>query len=63
MNMMNEIRTMAGPSPPEFYSELQTVYDELNPLPDDLRWAMRAELPPGLGMVFASATIIFTPFF
>lgn len=45
----------------KFYSEIPQTPDELNRFPDGLRWTLRAELPPGLGLVSSSTMIIFTP--
>ena len=46
----------------EFYREIEQTPDELNRFPDRLRWTLRAELPPGLGLVSSSAMMIFTSF-
>ena len=46
---------------PEFYTELQQTEDEMKRFPDGFRWALRAELPPGRGIVAGSNMIIFTP--
>jgi hypothetical protein len=61
MDRLNDIGLETVPSLPEFYKELQQTRDELNRFPDDLRWGVRAEWRPGLGIAAASATIIFTP--
>lgn len=41
--------------------EIEPTQDELNRVPDGLRWTVRAELPPGLGIVSQSTMMIFTP--
>ena len=46
---------------PEFFKELQQAQDEMDRLPDALLWTMRAELPPGRGIVSSSSMMICTP--
>jgi hypothetical protein len=46
---------------PEPFPELSLAEDEMLRFPDELRWTMRAELPPGHGIVSASVMMIFTP--
>lgn len=50
-----------GEELPEPFQELCLAEDEMLRFPDELRWTMRAELPPGHGIVSASVMMIFTP--
>ena len=46
---------------PEVFRELQPTPDEAYRFPDRLRWSIRTELPPGVGVVWFAGTLISAP--
>lgn len=59
---MNEFKPYAADEPlPELFRELQEIQDETNRDPALSYWALRAELPPGCGIVSTSTMLILTP--
>ena len=46
---------------PELFRELQPMPDEACRFPDGLRWSIRTELPPGVGVVWFAGTLISAP--
>jgi hypothetical protein len=46
---------------PELFRELRPTPDEACRFPDGLRWSIRAELPPGVGVVWFAGMLISAP--
>jgi hypothetical protein len=46
---------------PELFRELRPTPDETSRFPDGLRWSIRTELPPGVGVVWFAGMLISAP--
>jgi hypothetical protein len=46
---------------PELFRELWPMPDEASRFPDALRWSIRTELPPGVGVVWFAGMLISAP--